>query len=98
MDAFAANYIKPIKSNLNNMNASIITNKRQSQMIFTGYSTQISAINQGFKTVRGGIVFNGSEGPALTSLKNGDTWTSPETLYAIQTTNYCTQPDSCNKT
>ena len=44
MDAFAANYIKPRTSNLTNMNASLITNKRQAQMIFTGYARQVEAI------------------------------------------------------
>lgn len=95
MDSFAANYIKPRGSNLKNMNASIITNKRQAQMVFTGYERQINAINDGFKTQRGAVVFNGSDGPALANLKSGDTWTSPETLHSIQTTNYCSLSNSC---
>lgn len=95
MDSFSANYIKPRGSNLKNMNASIITNKRQAQMVFTGYERQIEAINTGFRTQRGAIAFNGAEGPTLANLKNGNTWTSPETLHAIQTTNYCSLSDSC---
>lgn len=87
MDSFAANYIKPRTSNLTNMNASIITNKRQAQMIFTGYVKQVEAIEQ--KAVsRPAIVFSGADGPALNNLKNGATWTNPQTLNAIQTTTY----------
>jgi Leucine-rich repeat (LRR) protein len=82
------NYIKPRTSNLTNTNASIITIKRQSQMVFTGYARQIAAINGGFKTQRKAIVFNGADGPALANLKQGNTWTDPLTLYAIQTTIY----------
>jgi hypothetical protein len=95
MDSFAANYIKPRGSNLKNMNASLITNKRQAQMIFTGYERQINAINDGFKTYRGTTIFNGADGPTINNLKNGDTWTSPETLYAIKKTDYCTLSNSC---
>jgi hypothetical protein len=80
------NYIKPRGSNLKNTNASIITNKRQAQMIFTGYERQMHSINQGLAT-KGVYIFNGAEGPALINLKNGDTWTSPGTLNAIQTQN-----------
>lgn len=80
------NYIKPRGSNLKNTNASIITNKRQAQMIFTGYERQINSINQGLRS-NGISIFNGAEGPALINLKNGDTWTSPGTLHAIQTQN-----------
>lgn len=96
MDSFAANYIKPRTSYLTNYNASVATNKRQAQMIFTGFARQVEAINQGYKTVQGATAFQGTEGPALSNLKNGATWTSPETLNAIQTTNYCAQPGSCN--
>ena len=96
MDSFSSNYIKPRGSNLTNINASHITNKRQAQMVFTGYTRQVEAINQGFKTQRGAIAFNGSDGPAINNLKNGNTWTSPQTLNAIQTTNYCTDPNDCN--
>ena len=95
MDSFAANYIKPRTSNLTNMNASLITNKRQAQMIFTGYARQVGAINQGFKTQRGISIFNGDDGMTVTNLKNGDTWTSPQTLNAIQITN-CITSDACN--
>jgi hypothetical protein len=96
MDSFSANYIKPRTSNLTNMSGASITNKRQSQMVFTGYARQVEAINQGLKTQRGAIVFNGSDGPALSNLKNGETFTSPQTLNAIKTTNYCTTINSCN--
>jgi hypothetical protein len=95
MDSFAANYIKPRGSNLKNMNASVVTNKRQAQMIFTGYERQINAINDGFKTQRGTTIFNGADGPTINNLKNGSTWTPPETLHAIQTTNYCALSNSC---
>jgi hypothetical protein len=64
-------------------------------MIFTGYERQINAINDGFKTYRGTTVFNGADGPTINNLKNGDTWTSPETLYAIKKTDYCTLSNSC---
>jgi hypothetical protein len=92
MDSFSSNYIKPRTSNLTNMNASLITNKRQAQMIFTGYSRQIEAINQGFKTQRGGIVFNGDDGRTVQNLKEGAIWTNPETLNGILKTQYNTQP------
>lgn len=82
MDAFASNYIKPRTSGLTNMNASLITAKRQSQMIFTGYEKGIQAIGQ--KTVNRPIIFNGSDGLTVNNLKNGDTWTDPTTLNAIQ--------------
>lgn len=95
MDSFSANYIKPRTSNQTNMNASIITAKKQAQMIFTGYTRQVTAINQGFQTQRGAVVFQGSDGPAVANLESGDTWTAPATLYAIQTTNYCTNPTDC---
>lgn len=95
MNSFAENYIKPRTSNRTNWNASVITNKRQAQMVFTGYTRQITALNQGFQTQRKAIVFSGSDGPALKNLKEGDTWTSPETLNAIQTTNYCVNPTDC---
>ncbi len=88
MDSFAANYIKPRTSNLTNMNSSVITNKRQAQTIFTGYSRQITSINQGCYN-QGPIVFNGTDGLAINNLKNGNTWTPPQTLNAIQTTHYC---------
>ena len=96
MDSFAANYIKPRTSNLTNMNASLITNKRQAQMIFTGYSRQVEAINQGSKTQQGTLVFNGDDGLTVNNLKQGATWTSPQTLNAIQTTNYCATAGACN--
>lgn len=87
MDSFAANYIKPRSSNLTNMNASLITNKRQAQMVFTGYEKQIEAISQ--KAVsRPAVVFSGADGPANNNLKNGANWTSPQTLNAIQNTTY----------
>jgi hypothetical protein len=87
MDAFAANYIKPRTSNLTNMNASIITNKRQAQMIFTGYVKQVEAIEQ--KAVsRPATVFSGADGPAVNNLKNGAIFTNPQTLNAIQNTIY----------
>lgn len=92
MDAFAANYIKPRTSNLTNMNASNVTNKSQSQMIFTGYTRQITAISQKCDTVRRPTIFNGADGPALANLKNGNTWTNPQTLHAIETTEYCELP------
>ena len=83
MDAFAANYIKPRTSGLTNMNASLITAKKQAQMIFTGYEKGIQAITQ--KTVSRPIpIFNGADGLAISNLKNGDTWTDPATLNAIQ--------------
>ena len=89
MDAFAANYIKPRTSNLTNMNASLITNKRQAQMIFTGYEKQIEAISQ--KAVqRPAVVFSGADGPAINNLKNGAIFTNPQTLNAIQNTTYST--------
>ena len=97
MDSFASNYIKPRGSNLKNTNASLITQKRQAQTIFTGYERQVESINQGFNTQRGTAVFNGSDGPAVANLKNGDTWTSPETLNAILTTNYCYLSDTCSR-
>ena len=84
MDAFAANYIKPRTSGLTNMNASLITARKQAQMIFTGYQEQISNINNGSNTVRKATVFNGDDGLAISNLKNGDTWTDPATLNAIQ--------------
>ncbi len=84
MDSFASNYIKPRTSGLSNMNASIITVKRQAQMVFTGYEEQISNINRGSTTVRKATVFNGDDGLAVSNLKNGDTWTNPATLNAIQ--------------
>jgi len=87
MDSFAANYIKPRTSNLTNTNASIITNKRQAQMIFTGYAKQIEVISQKVDS-RPAIVFSGANGPAINNLKNGNTWTNPQTLNAIQNTNY----------
>lgn len=87
MDSFAANYIKPRTSNLTNTNASLITNKRQAQMIFTGYVKQTEAISQQV-TRRQATVFNGADGLAINNLKNGDTWTNPQTLNAIQNTTY----------
>jgi hypothetical protein len=85
--SFAANYIKQPRSNLTNMNASLITNKRQAQMVFTGYERQIEAISQ--KAVqRPAVVFSGADGPANNNLKNGATWTNPQTLYAIENTTY----------
>lgn len=87
MDSFAANYIKPRTSNLTNMNASLITNKRQAQMVFTGYVKQTEAITQKV-TNRQAIVFNGADGPAVKNLKEGDTWVDPQTLNAIQNTTY----------
>ena len=87
MDSFAANYIKPRTSNLTNMNASLITNKRQAQMIFTGYVKQTEAITQKV-TNRQAIVFNGADGPTVKNLKEGDTWVDPQTLNAIQNTTY----------
>jgi hypothetical protein len=86
MDTIAANYIKPRGSNTTNLNASVITNKRQAQMIFTGYERQVKAISQ--KTFRPAVVFSGADGPANNNLKNGATWTNPATLNAIQQTNY----------
>ena len=96
MDAFAANYIKPRTSNLTNMNASLITNKRQAQMILTGDTRQVEAINQGFKTQQGTAIFKGDDGMAVKNLQEGNTWTSPQTLNAIQTTNCCATPGACN--
>ena len=87
MDSFAANYIKPRTSNLTNMNASLITNKRQAQMVFTGYVKQTEAITQKV-TNRQAIIFNGADGPAVKNLKEGDTWVDPQTLNAIQNTTY----------
>lgn len=87
MNEFAANYIKPRTSNLTNMNASLITNKRQAQMIFTGYERQIEAIEQK-AVLRPAIVFSGADGPAINNLKNGANSTNPQTLNAIQNTNY----------
>ena len=87
MDAFAANYIKPRTSNLTNMNASLITNKRQAQMVFTGYVKQTEAIAQKV-TNRQAIVFSGADGPTVKNLKEGDTWVSPQTLTAIQNTTF----------
>jgi hypothetical protein len=87
MDAFSANYIKPRISNTNNKNASIVTNKRQAQMIFTGYQKHLQAVTQKV-TQRQAIVFNGADGLAVKNLKEGDTWTNPETLNAIQKTIY----------
>ncbi len=87
MDSFAANYIKPRTSNLTNMNASLITNKRQAQMVFTGYVKQTEAISQKV-TSRQAIVFNGADGPTVKNLKEGDTWVDPQTLNAIQNTTY----------
>lgn len=89
MNSFAANYIKPRTSNLTNMNASLITNKRQAQTIFTGYNRQVVTISQGCDNTRGPIIFNGADGLAINNLKNGDTWTNPETLSAIKSTQYC---------
>jgi hypothetical protein len=87
MDPFAANYIKPRTSNATNFNASYITLKREAQMVFTGYERQIEAISQ--KAVsRPAIVFNGVNGPAINTLKNGATFTNPQTLNAIQNTTY----------
>jgi hypothetical protein len=69
------------------MNASVITNKHQAQMVFTGYVKQIEAISQ--KAVqRPAIVFSGADGPANNNLKNGAIFTNPETLNAIQNTTY----------
>lgn len=85
MNSFAANYIKPRTSNLTNMNASLITNKRQAQMVFTGYAKQVEAILQK-TTNRPAIVFNGADGPANNNLKNGAIWTNSQTLNAIQNT------------
>jgi hypothetical protein len=87
MDSFSANYIKPRTSLSKNLNASVITNKRQAQMIFTGYERQIEAISQK-TTLRSATVFNGADGLAVNNLKEGDTWTNPETLHAIKNTNY----------
>ncbi len=87
MDAFAANYIKPRTSNLTNLNASLITNKRQAQMVFTGYVRQTEAISQKV-TQRQAIVYGGADGIAIKNLKEGDTWTDPAALNAIQNTNY----------
>jgi hypothetical protein len=86
---FWANYIKPRTSNLTNMNSSLITNKNGAKTVFTGYSRQVVAINQGFQTARGATEFNGTEGPTLNNLKDGAVWTSPQILNAVQTTNYC---------
>lgn len=90
------NYVKPRTSNHTNQNASVATERRQAQMVFTGYTRQITAINQGFQTQRGGVVFQGADGPAVRLLKQGDTWTAPATLNAIQTTDYCTNPTDCS--
>ena len=87
MDSFAANYIKPRTSNLTNMNASLITNKRQAQMVFTGYVKQTEAISQKV-TNRQAIVFNGADGPTVKNLKEVDTWVDPQTLNAIKNTTY----------
>lgn len=86
-NSIAANYIKQPKAYATNMNASVITNKRQAQMVFTGYERQIEAIEQ--KAVqRPAIVFSGMDGPAVNNLKNGAIFTSPQTLNAIQKTTY----------
>lgn len=82
MDSFYLNYIKPRTSKSTNMNASLITNKRQSQMIFTGYVKQVEAISQ-MIVKRPATIFNGSDGLAVKNLKDGSVWTSPETLNAI---------------
>jgi len=87
MDLIAANYIKPRTSNLTNMNASVITNKRQAQTIFTGYIKQTEAIAQKV-TQRQAVVFSGADGPTIVNLKAGNTWTNPQTLNAIQNTKY----------
>ena len=86
MDSFAANYIKPRTSNLTNMNASLITNKRQAQIIFTGYVKQTEGIADKI-TQRQAIVFSGADGPTVKNLKEGDTWTDPKTLNAIKNRN-----------
>ena len=89
MDSFSANYIKQPKPYTTNMNASVITNKRQAQMIFSGYEKQIEAISQ--KAVqRPAVVFCGADGPAINNLKNGAIFTNPQTLNAIQNTTYST--------
>jgi hypothetical protein len=88
MDSFSSNYIKPRTSNLTNMNASLITNKRQAQTVFTGYTREIEAISQKAVQQRPAILFSGADGPTVKNLKEGNTWTSPQTLNAIQNTNY----------
>jgi hypothetical protein len=87
MDPFSANYIKPRTSNLTNTNASLITNKRQAQTVFTGYVKQTEAVSYGVSQ-RQAIVFNGADGHTVNNLKNGNTWTSPVTLNAIQNGTY----------
>jgi hypothetical protein len=86
-NSVAANYIKQPKSYATNMNASLITNKRQAQMIFTGYERQVEAISQN-AVGRPAVVFSGVDGPANNNLKNGAIFTNPETLYAIENTTY----------
>jgi hypothetical protein len=87
MNSFAANYIKPPTSKLTNMNASIITNKRQAQMIYTGYKRQIEAIEQKAVSIPP-TIFSGADGPANNNIKNGNTWTTPQTINAINTSTY----------
>jgi hypothetical protein len=81
------NYIKPRTSGYTNKNASVITNRVQAQTIFTGYTRQIVAINKGFRTTLRPTVFGGDDGLTVANLKNGDTWTAPITLDAIQNPN-----------
>jgi Leucine-rich repeat (LRR) protein len=81
------NYIKPRTSNKTNTNASIITNKIQAQTIFTGYTRQYADINSGIKTARRPLVFNGSDGLTVSNLKNGNTWSNPAAIDAIQRPN-----------
>lgn len=78
------NYIKQPMSNLTNRNASIITNRAQAQTIFTGYTRQIVTINRGLRTTLRPNVFSGDDGLTVANLKNGDTWSSPITINAIQ--------------
>jgi hypothetical protein len=86
-NSFAANYVKQPKSYSTNMNASLITNKRQAQTVFTGYERQVEAIEQKALS-RQAVIFSGADGPANNNLKNGAVFTNPQTLNAIQTTTY----------
>jgi len=78
------NYIKPRTSGYTNRNASVITNRVQAQTIFTGYTRQIVAINKGFRTTLRPTIFGGDDGLTVANLKNGNTWSNPQTIDAIQ--------------
>jgi len=46
--------------------------------------------------VDGEEFFGDDPGMAVKNLQEGNTWTSPQTLNAIQTTNYCVTAGACN--